>query len=70
MRPKDLFARIRDLHRSLRFARRNRRNDLERNNFALAAKTAAYKRLNDANLCHRHLQHDRKFVLEVVRNLC
>ncbi len=69
MRPEHFLARISNLHRSLGLARRNRGNDLQRNDFALAAKSAAHQRLDHANLLHRHFQHQRKLVLQVVRHL-
>ena len=69
MCPEDLFAGVRDLHRGFSLARRHCTNDFQRNNLALAAKAAADQRLNNANLRHRHLQHDGQFVLEVIRNL-
>ena len=69
MRPENFFARVSDLHRGFGLARRHGRDDLQRNHFALAAEAAAHQRLDDANLRHRHLQHDGKLVLQVVRHL-
>ena len=69
MRPEDFFAGVGDLHRGKRFSRRNGGDDFERNDFTLSAEASAHQRLDDANLRHRHFEDQRKFVLQVVRNL-
>ena len=51
------------------FPRCNRGDDLYGNDFALSAESAANQRLDYANLLHRHFQHEREFVLQVVRDL-
>src|SRR5208337_5293405 len=69
MGPENLFARVGNLYGSFRRASRHSSNDFQWNDFALAAEAATNKRLYDADLRHRHLQHQRKLVLQVVRNL-
>ena len=69
MRPENFLARVGDLHRRFGRARRDRRDDLQRNDLALAAEAAADQRLDHADLRHRHLQHQRELVLQVVRDL-
>ena len=69
MCPEHFFASVGDLHRGTSGAGRNRRNDFQRDYFTLAAESAAHQRLDHANLRHGHLEHQRQFVLQVVRNL-
>ena len=69
MCPEDLFARVGDLHRALGFTSCNSSDDFKRNDFAFAPKASADERLDHPNLRHRHLEDERKLVLQVVRNL-
>ena len=69
MRPENFFARVSDFYRTLSFAGSHSGDDLKRDDFALAAEAAADQRLDHANLRHRHVEHERKFVLQVIRHL-
>ena len=67
--PEDLLARVGDLHRSAGSPCRDRSDDFQRDHFALAAKSATDQRLDHPDLRHRHLEHQRELVLQVVRHL-
>ena len=67
--PEHLFARVGDLHRGASRTGGDRRNDLQRDDFALATEAATHQRLDHSNLGHRHFEHERQLVLQVVRNL-
>src|SRR5579864_3400147 len=58
MRPEHFLARVGDFDWSLRLARRDRRDDLQRDDFALTAETAADQGLDHANLRHRHFKNE------------
>ena len=69
MRPEHFFAGVGDFYRALGLASCDCGDDFKRNDFAFASKTSADERLDHANLRHRHLEDERKLVLQVVRNL-
>ena len=56
MRVEDLFARVGDLDRTPSLTGQHRGRWFERDHFTLAAESAAYQRLDHADLRFRHLQ--------------
>ncbi len=70
MSEEDFLSRVSDLDRRTRLARKDGGGHLQRNDFTLAAETAAHQRLDDADLTHRHFEHIRQCRVEVVGNLC
>src|ERR1700674_2996152 len=69
VRPEDFFAGVGNFHWGKRFSCRNRCDYFEWDDFTFTAKASAYQRLDDANLRHRHFEHQGQLVLQVVRNL-